>query len=58
MCGNGAAPGDSRPNEQAAEGQMTNAQQAFLFTGELFVLSFAAIYVVWLVDRLLRNLRR
>lgn len=36
---------------------MTNAQQAFLFTGELFILSFAAIYAVWLVDRVLRNFR-
>lgn len=58
MRGNGAAACDSRPNEQAAEGHMTNAQQAFLFTGEIFVLSFAAIYVVWLVDRVLRNFRR
>ncbi|SDN82961.1 hypothetical protein SAMN05444050_2516 [Afipia sp. GAS231] len=37
---------------------MTVAQQAFLFTGEIFVLSFVAIYVMWFVDRLLRNFRR
>jgi hypothetical protein len=42
---------------QAAEGQMTVAQQAFLFTGEIFVLSFVAIYAMWFVDRLLRNFR-
>lgn len=47
-----------RMSEQAAEGHMTNAQQAFLFTGELFVLSFVAIYAVWLVDKVLRNFRR
>jgi hypothetical protein len=41
----------------AAEGQMTVAQQAFLFTGEIFVLSFVAIYAMWFVDRLLRNFR-
>ena len=51
-------PGSSRPHEQAAEGQMSNAQQAFLFTGGLFVASFATIYLIWLVDRLLRGLRR
>ena len=37
---------------------MTVAQQAFLFTGEIFVLSFVAIYAMWFVDRLLRNFRR
>jgi hypothetical protein len=31
---------------------MTNAMQAFLFTGELFCLSFAAIFLFWLADRL------
>lgn len=36
---------------------MTVAQQAFLFTGEIFVLSFATIFAMWFVDRLLRNFR-
>jgi hypothetical protein len=45
-------------NDQAAEGHMTVAQQAFLFTGELFVLSFVAIYAMWFVDRLRRNFLR
>jgi len=31
---------------------MSNASQAFLFTGEVFALSFAAIFVFWLADRL------
>jgi hypothetical protein len=47
-----------QPAERKAEGHMTVAQQAFLFTGEIFVLSFAAIYAMWFVDRLLRNFRR
>ena len=34
---------------------MTVAGQAFLFTGELFLLSFAAIFVIWFADRLRRN---
>jgi len=34
---------------------MTVAQQAFLFTGEIFVLSFVAIYAIWFADRLRRN---
>lgn len=34
---------------------MTVAQQAFLFTGEIFVLSFAAIYAVWFADKLRRS---
>lgn len=37
---------------------MTIAQQAFIFTGEIFVLSFVAIYAVWFADRLLRNFLR
>jgi hypothetical protein len=45
-------------NAQAAEGHMTVAQQAFIFTGEIFVLSFVAIYAVWFADRLLRNFLR
>jgi hypothetical protein len=59
-----AAETPSRPvsawptNDQAAEGRMTVAQQAFLFTGELFVLSLVAIYAMWFVDRLRRNFLR
>ena len=34
---------------------MTVAGQAFLLTGELFLLSFAAIFVIWFADRLRRN---
>ncbi len=34
---------------------MSVAQQAFLLTGELFVLSFAAIVAFWFADRLRRN---
>jgi hypothetical protein len=34
---------------------MTVAEQAFLFTGELFVLSFAAIFAFWFADKLRRN---
>ena len=37
---------------------MTVAQQAFLFTGEIFVLSFVAIYAMWFVDQLRRNFLR
>jgi hypothetical protein len=47
-----------RTSEQAAEGHMTVAQQAFIFTGELFVLSFVAIYAVWFAERVLRNFFR
>jgi len=34
---------------------MTVSQQAFLLTGEIFVLSFAAIFAFWFADRLRRN---
>jgi hypothetical protein len=34
---------------------MTPAAQAFLLTGELFCLSFAAIFVFWFADRLRSN---
>lgn len=37
---------------------MTAAQQAFLLTGEIFVLSFVAIYAMWFLDRLRRNFLR
>jgi hypothetical protein len=35
---------------------MSAAQQAFLMTGELVALSFAAIFAVWFADRLRRGL--
>jgi hypothetical protein len=47
-----------RTSAHAAEGHMTVAQQAFLFTGEIFVLSFVAIYVMWFGERFLRNFLR
>ena len=34
---------------------MSVAQQALLSTGELFVLSFVAIFAVWFADKLRRN---
>jgi hypothetical protein len=34
------------------EDAMTSAAQAFLFTAELFALSFFAIFLIWLADRL------
>ena len=39
----------------AMEGIMSVAQQAFILTGELFVLSFAAIFVFWFADRVRSN---
>jgi hypothetical protein len=43
-------------NEQAGrEELMSAAEQAFLLTGELFVLSFVAIYAFWFADKLRRN---
>ena len=54
----GVAVSAGRTNVPAAEGHMTVAQLAFLFTGEIFVLSFVAIYAMWFVDRLRRNFPR
>ena len=34
---------------------MSVAEQAFLLTGELFVLSFVAIWALWFADKLRRN---
>ena len=34
---------------------MTVHEQAYLLTAEIFVLSFAAIYVIWFADRVRRN---
>jgi hypothetical protein len=43
-------------NETDGEEVMSVAQQALLLTGELFALSFAAIFVFWFADRLRRGL--
>jgi hypothetical protein len=60
------AAGNSKgplPNRAAASNQthrweelMSAAQQALLMTGELFALSFAAIFAVWFADRLRRGI--
>jgi len=43
-------------NDQAGgEELMTTAEQAFLLTGELFVLSFVAIFAIWFADKLRRG---
>jgi hypothetical protein len=34
---------------------MSAAEQAFLLTGELFVLSFVVIYAFWFADKLRRS---
>jgi hypothetical protein len=34
---------------------MSNAAQAFLFSGEVFVLSFVAIFLFWFAERLRSN---
>ena len=56
----GLTPGSQAPalpvNEQAGrEELMSAAEQAFLLTGELFVLSFVAIYAFWFADKLRRS---
>jgi len=42
-------------NEPAMEEFMSPAQQAFLLTGELLVLSFVVVAAIWFADRLRRN---
>jgi hypothetical protein len=44
-----------QPNKADGEELMSVAQQALLLTGELFVLSFVAIFAVWFADKLRRN---
>jgi hypothetical protein len=44
-----------RTNKAIKGGTHDGCGQAFLFTGELFLLSFAAIFVIWFADRLRRN---
>jgi hypothetical protein len=57
----GLSPGSQAPalnpvNEQAGrEDLMSAAEQAFLLTGELCVLSFVAIYAFWFADKLRRS---
>ena len=44
-------------SEQAdGEGRMSVAEQAYLLTGELFLLSFLAIAAFWFADKIRRNL--
>ena len=47
----GLPPGSQSGREEL----MSAAEQAFLLTGELFVLSFVAIYAFWLADKLRRS---
>jgi hypothetical protein len=47
----GLPPGSQSGREEL----MTAAEQAFLLTGELFVLSFVAIYAFWFADKLRRS---
>jgi hypothetical protein len=42
-------------NQIDGEELMSVAQQALLLTGELFVLSFVAIWAFWFADKLRRN---
>jgi hypothetical protein len=60
QCREGCRPAVMRRhqpvNEQTGrEELMSAAEQAFLLTGELFVLSFVAIAAFWFADRLRRN---
>jgi hypothetical protein len=48
-----ASSGDR--TKPAMEGSMSPAEQAFVLTGELFVLSFVVIAALWFADRLRRN---
>jgi hypothetical protein len=41
--------------QKGREELMSAAEQAFILTGELFVLSFVAIYAFWFADKLRRN---
>jgi hypothetical protein len=41
--------------QAGGEELMSVAEQAFLLTGELFVLSFVGIWAFWLADKLRRN---
>ncbi|KRR02891.1 hypothetical protein CQ12_22555 [Bradyrhizobium jicamae] len=47
-----------QPVGEQADGEevMSAAEQAFVLTGELFVLSFVVIFAFWFADRLRRNL--
>jgi len=47
--------GGIKSNKADGEETMSVAQQALLLTGELFVLSFVAIWAFWFADKLRRN---
>jgi hypothetical protein len=52
----GLPPAVVRRHQPAGrEELMSAAEQAFILTGELFVLSFVAIYAFWFADKLRRN---
>jgi hypothetical protein len=51
QCIEGCHPAVNKGREEL----MSAAEQAFLLTGELFVLSFAAIFAFWFADKLRRN---
>ena len=44
-----------RTSKSGREELMSAAEQAFLLTGGLFVLSFVAIFAFWFADKLRRN---
>jgi hypothetical protein len=52
--GSGAGSTGER-TKPTMEEYMSVAGQAFILTGELFVLSFVAIYAFWFADKLRRN---
>jgi hypothetical protein len=57
-CEQGLPPGNrAAASTKQADGEelMSVAQQALLLTGELFVLSFVAIWAFWFADKLRRN---
>jgi hypothetical protein len=56
-CQKAAVRRDQRRTHKGNQwrGRMTVSQQALLLTAELFVLSFAAIFVLWFADRLRRK---
>jgi hypothetical protein len=57
-CGTAAHPATVRRHQtrqNRREDLMTVSEQALLLTGELFVLSFVAIWVFWFADKLRRS---
>jgi hypothetical protein len=49
------APASTGERTKQAGESMSAAEQAFLLTGELFVLSFVGIFAFWFADKLRRN---